>query len=277
MSENLEARIAEHYRRGDLEQVILDALVASGRDAARLTPADLAPVDEFHIGGREATAELAARLELAPGLAVLDVGCGLGGTSRYLAAEHGSRVVGIDLTGDYVRAAASLAHRVGLADRVSYCCGSALALPFAPARFDRAVLLHVGMNIPDKDALFAELRRVLRPGGLLGLFEVMRAGSAEPAYPLPWANTAATSFIAEAATYRRALEGAGFELVAERNRRDFALDGFRRLRNRAAAGSPPALGLHLLMGATGREKVANLAAAIERGTVVPVEMVARAR
>ena len=103
--------------------------------------------------------EFAAQLEFLPHLHVLDIGCGLGGASRYFAQEHGCRVTGVDLTDEYVRVAAMLSQRVGLEDRVSYLRCSALRLPFGAASFDGAYMLHVGMNIRDKAALFAEVRR----------------------------------------------------------------------------------------------------------------------
>ena len=94
---------------------------------------------------------------------LLDIGCGIGGPSRFFATERNCRVTGIDLTEDYVRTAEALAQRVGLADRVSYRQASALALPFEAGPFDGAYMMHVGMNIEDKPALFTEVRRVLKP------------------------------------------------------------------------------------------------------------------
>jgi len=170
----------------------------------------LAPVDEFHIGGRQATADLAAQVEFGAGLHLLDIGCGLGGASRYFAHERGCRVTGIDLTEEYVRVAEALARRVGLENRVSYRHGSALDLPFAPETFDGAYMLHVGMNIEDKKTAFAEVRRVLRPGGNFAIYVVMReSGEGELSFPVPWAASPEASFVEGAATYRRLLECAG--------------------------------------------------------------------
>jgi ubiquinone/menaquinone biosynthesis C-methylase UbiE len=148
--------------KNDVAGAILGALAASGKDLERLTIEDLAPIDEFHVRGREATAELAAGLMLAPGMAVLDVGCGIGGASRYLAAAHGCRVTGVDLTAAYCRAAAVLTERVGLGDRVEFRQGDALAMPFADAAFDAASTQHAAMNIEDKAGLYREVRRVLK-------------------------------------------------------------------------------------------------------------------
>ena len=152
----IEQSVAQHYTHGSLEQAVFDALSASGKNLDKLAPADLAPVDEFHIGGRQATIDLAAQLEIEPGGHLLDIGSGLGGASRYFAHERGYRVTGIDLTEEYVRVAGALAKCVRLESQVSYEHGNALALPFARGSFDGAYMLHVGMNIDDKAALFAE-------------------------------------------------------------------------------------------------------------------------
>ncbi|HEX2136696.1 MAG TPA: class I SAM-dependent methyltransferase [Microvirga sp.] len=273
----LEQSVAHHYTHGSLERAVLDALIASGRDTDRLAPPDLAPVDEFHIGGRQATIDFADQLEVRPGLHLLDIGCGLGGASRYFAHERGCQVTGIDLTEEYVRVAESLARRVGLEDRVTYRQGSALDLPFAPETFDGAYMLHVGMNIQDKRSLLAEVRRVLKPGGIFGIYDVMREGEGDLSFPVPWASSPDTSFVESAADYRRLLKDAGFSVEKERSRRDFAIDFFRQLRALTAqSGGPPPLGLHILMGAASPQKVANMMDNLERGLIAPTEIIARA-
>jgi SAM-dependent methyltransferase len=212
---DVEQSVAQHYGHGSLERTILDALAALGKGLDRLTPADLAPVDEFHIGGRKATADFAVQSEIKPGMHLLDIGCGLGGASRYFALERGCRVTGIDLTEEYVQVAQSLARRIGLDRQVSYRQGSALALPFPPGEFDGAYMLHVGMNIQDKRQLFAEARRVLKPGGIFGIYDVMREGKGDLKFPVPWAQSPETSFVESAPTYRRLLDDAG--LPSERS------------------------------------------------------------
>ena len=171
-----EPRIAALDPHGSLARAILNALVAAGKDPGQLTPADLAPVDEFHIGGRQATVDFAQELDVPRGAHLLDIGAGLGGASRYFAQELGARVAGIDLTDEYVRVATALAARTGLGGQVAYRQGTALALPFGRHAVDRAYLLHVGMSIPDKAALFAEVRRVVKPGSVFGIYDVMRTG-----------------------------------------------------------------------------------------------------
>ena len=271
-------QVAEHYARSDLERAILDGLVASGKDIERLGADDLSLVDEFHTGGRQSTVELAAQAGFRPGMHLLDIGCGIGGPSRYFAASQDCRVTGIDLTDDYVQTAAALAKRVGLADRITYRQASALALPFEPASFDGAYMMHVGMNIEDKPALFAQVRRVLKQGGTFAIFDVMRTGDGELSFPVHWAATAATSFVASPADYRRALEAAGFATDKERDRREFAREAFREAQARAAAGGgPPPLGIHILMKTDVAQKLANVVSNIERGLISPVEIIARAR
>lgn len=274
-SMSTEQQVADHYDRPRLERAILDALVAAGKDIDHLSLADLAPVDEFHIGGRQATIDFADAMGPVRGLHLLDVGCGIGGPSRYFAHERGCRVTGIDLTDEYVRVSRSLARRVSLEGRVSYQRTSATALPFKSASFDGAYMLHVGMNIEDKRALCAGVRRVLRPGGVFGIYDVMREREGDLSFPVPWAATPATSFVEPVSAYRDHLERAGFVVVAQRSRRDFAIEFFRQLRARSSDTDPPPLGLHLLMGADSRAKIANMVANLEAGLISPTEIVAR--
>jgi ubiquinone/menaquinone biosynthesis C-methylase UbiE len=271
----IEQAVARHYAHGSLEEAILNALAAAGKDVNRLSPKDLAPVDEFHIGGRQATIAFAEQFGPRPGMRLLDVGCGLGGAARYFASEHGCQVTGIELYGEYVTVANALAARVGLSERVSCQQGSALELPFAPGSFDGAYMFHVGMNIENKSRLFAEVRRVLAPSGLFGIYDVMRLAAGELSYPVPWASSADASFVVDAATYRRVLEAEGFEVLKERNRRDFALELFQQMRTRAAAGAPAPLGLHIVMGANAGQKVKNMAADIASGLIAPIELISR--
>ena len=272
-----ERRVAGHYARGGgLEEALLRALAAAGKDPERLAPEDLAPLEEFHTGGRKATIDLAARMGLRPGMHLLDLGCGIGGAARHLARAQGCRVTGIDLTEEYVAAAAALTRRVGLEEAVLFRHGSALALPFAEASFDGATMLHVGMNVADKAALFAGVRRVLRPGGVFAVYDVMRLAPGALDFPLPWASAEDTSFVEEPASYRRALAAAGFAVEAERERREFGLAALRATLETLARSGLPALGTHLLMGEDFPRKVANQAAALERGVAAPVEIIARA-
>jgi hypothetical protein len=138
-------------------------------------------------------------------------------------------------------------------------------------------MLHVGMNIEDKARLFGGIRRVLKPGGVFGIYDVMRTGDGDLPFPLPWATTAATSFVRTPADYRALLTAAGFEVLKEHDRRDAALAFGQQARARAAAaGGPLPLGLHLVMGADFPVKTGNLAQSMRRGLVAPTEIVCRA-
>lgn len=271
---SVEDAVGRHYARPGLEAVILDALRASGLDPEALKPDDLAAIDEFHMGGRAATAALAEALGLQLAMRVLDIGSGLGGAARYFARQAGCRVSGIDLTPDYVEAAIALTRRVGLAGLVDFRVAGATHLPFAPDSFDAATLVHVGMNVADKHQLCREVARVLVPGGRFALYDVMRVGPGDIAYPAAWAASAGTSFLAAPALYREALAAAGFTVTTERDLRDLALEVFRRSRARVAGRGLPPLGLHLLMGADAASKAANMVAALEAGIIAPILMVA---
>ena len=271
----IEQAVAQHYAHGSLEASILKALAAAGKDVNRLTPKDLAPVDEFHVGGRLATVAFAEQFAPRPGMRLLDIGCGIGGAARYFASEHGCQVTGIDLSAEYAAVANALAARVGLSERVSCRQGSALALPFEPGSFDGAYMFHVGMNIEDKAKLFREVRRVLTPAGVFGIYDVMRLAAGDLHYPVPWTGSADVSFVEDAASYRKLLAAEGFEVVKERSRRDFALEVFAQMRAKGAAGGPPPLGLHIVMGATAGQKVKNMMGDITAGLIAPTELICR--
>lgn len=149
------------------EDQILAALRRAGRDLDALAPEDLYPFDQDHYGGLAAVDALADRAALAPGLRVLDVCCGLGGPARYVVRKRGVDVVGIDLNRGRAPAAARLTALVGLAASARFVRGDATKLPFAPRSFDAAIAQEAFLHIADKASLFAECRRVLRPGGRL--------------------------------------------------------------------------------------------------------------
>jgi SAM-dependent methyltransferase len=273
---DLEKGVSEHYASYDVLARIRAGLAAMGHDPDRISPEVLKPVDEFHIGGAEATAALLEQLDLRPDMEVLDIGSGIGGPARMISARYGCRVTGVDLTAHFVDTARALSAMCGMSERVRFEVGSAIALPFPDGSFNLALLLHVGMNVPDKTALFREARRVLRDGGTFAIYEVMRTGDGELAFPVPWAETPDLSALEPPQAYRAAAEGAGFNLVAESNRREVALDFFARLQAQAGSGAPPPLGLHNLMGTTVKDKVANMIAAVRAGTIAPVQMIFRA-
>src|SRR5512134_1465885 len=189
MASGVNKTIQTHYTRSDLGNVILAVLEKAGKDANRLTLEDLAPVDEFHIRGRTATPELARAAGLEAAKRVLDVGSGVGGTSRCLAKEFGCRVTGIDLTEEYCRAAALLTAKIGLAALVDYRQGDATNLRFDDASFDVIWTEHAAMNIRDKSRLYREMHRVLKPGGTVAIYDILAGSSGPVLFPVPWART----------------------------------------------------------------------------------------
>jgi sarcosine/dimethylglycine N-methyltransferase len=266
--ENVRADVEKHYGRGEILNSILRALRDAGKDLARLTPPDLAPVDEFHIRGREATIELANRVSLQPGLRALDVGCGLGGSARYLASEHGCHVTGIDLTKEYIEAAGALADLVGLKNRVKFRQSSALSMPFEDNSFDLAWTEHVQMNIADKRAFYGEIARVLKPGGRLLFHDIFQGDGGPPHYPVPWAETGEISFLATPETVRGILNTLGFKLLSWENKSQHSLEWFTATLERVKQSGPPPLGLHLLMGATVKAKFENVLRNLQEGRIV---------
>ncbi|MBG6239283.1 SAM-dependent methyltransferase [Mycetocola sp. CAN_C7] len=271
----MDPAVARHYGNPQLEVAILGALTATGRDIDHLQPDDLLTVDEFHIGGVQSARDLALAAGITAGSRVLDVGSGIGGPARLFASHYGATVVGVDVTPEFVRTAASLTERTGLADQVAFVDASALNLPFADEEFDVATLLHVGMNIADKGTAFAEVARVLRPGGVFAIYDVMRSAEGDLAYPLPWAATAAISFPASRAAYEDALGAAGFTVERHRDLRDAGIEFIEAMPKPAQGERPSPLGMHLVLGPDGRTRMTNLLHAMKAGLLAPVELIAR--
>lgn len=275
---NSDKVVTENYRHGALLGAIRDSVDRLGKSIDEITIDDLAPVDEFHIGGRAATERLLNQVSLSDRHHVLDVGCGLGGAARFVASRYGSRVTGIDLTDEYVTVGKVLCSWVDLDDRVSLHQGSALAMPFEDASFDGGYMLHVGMNIGDKAALFREVFRVMRPGAFFCVYDVMRSNEGALAYPVPWATESATCALATPDAYRQALLGAGFEVGAAHNRREIALAFFRQMRQKMqASGGPPPLGIYTLMKDDAAIKIRNMIDNIAADVIAPVEIIAYKR
>ncbi len=268
--------VSDHYTRGSLIVAIEQALSVLGKTTRTVTVDDLSPVDEFHIGGREASEHFIDQLAISEDDRVLDVGCGIGGVSRFVASRYGCRVTGVDLTPEFVETAKEMNGWVGLDERISVYRGNALEIPLRDGEYDVAMMLHVGMNIDDKRALFTEVARLLKERGRFGIYDVMRVGDGDIGYPVPWAATAELNAATTPQAYRQALEAAGFEVVSETSRAEFGVRYFDDLRDRiAAAGGPPTLGLHIVMGDRAADMVGNMVRALKSGVLAPVELIAR--
>lgn len=272
----MQNRVAEHYTHGQLLDRILSGVEAIGKSPETVTVDDLAPVDEFHIGGRQASEEFIDQLEFSPIIHVLDVGCGIGGTSRFVASHIGCRVTGIDLTPEFVSTGQCLCDWVGLSGQVVLTQGDATDMPFNDESFDGAFMLHVGMNIPDKAGLFAEVHRLIKPGSIFGVYDVMQTSDEDLTYPVPWSTTPDTSALATREEYVAALELAGFNIVNIRDRRGFAAEFFAETRRRMEqSGGIPPLGVHIAMGESAPVKIKNMVENIASGRVSPIEIIAR--
>ncbi|PYI68961.1 hypothetical protein CVV68_03925 [Arthrobacter livingstonensis] len=257
-----EESVAEHYGSGDVLERLLAAVRNAGGDPDHFASADLRGADQLHIGGPAATSRVAARAGIGAGTRVLDIGSGMGGVARHLAGEFGATVHGVDLTPEFVAVAKELTQRTGLAGSVEFTQGSALELPLADASFDAAVVVHVGMNIRDKDRMFAEAGRVLRPGGILAVYDIMLLGGGTETYPLPWAASAETSFPQPPLAYSDALGQAGLEVDSEAKT---LAEGIEFLERALDSGGP--------LGLAG-PALANLLDAFRAGLLAPVEIYA---
>lgn len=267
--------VQARYTRSDLSSFVLTALEKAGKNLKQLTPEDLAPIDEFHIRGRAATLELAQATGVDSSKHVLDIGSGIGGTSRCLAWEYGCRVTGIDLTDEYCRTAAMLADLMGLSELVSYRQGDATSLPFPDASFDIVWTEHVAMNIPDKPKLYREMYRVLKPGGMLAIYDVL-AGDAGPViFPVPWARTPESSFLLTPNELRNLLMEAGFNIAAWSDPTQAARAWFVALEEEIRKEGLPPLGFHVLLGPDFQVMARNQRRNLEEGRIVLAQVVAQ--
>jgi sarcosine/dimethylglycine N-methyltransferase len=269
------AAIAGHYGSERIAARVVAALRAASGMQAEVTPETLAPFDHFHGRGLAATEEIAARLAPQPGERLLDIGSGIGGPARWIAAKFGVDVTGVDLTPEFCAAADELNAMTGLADRVHIRQGSALALPVPDAAFDAAYSQNVIMNITDKSLFYREAFRALRSGGRLALSNLCAGPAGEPYFPVPWATTRDTSFLETPESMRAGLAAAGFEIVEFRDVTAGIVETNRRFRDRPGNGNRPRIALEVLMDERAPEMQRNSVRTLEEGRGLAVEALAR--
>ena len=271
----MSTRVEDHYANPDIVPRILAALRQVNGADAPVTPDALAPLDHFHGRGVVATREMAALLRPQAAEQVLDIGSGIGGPARWIASQFGCHVTGVDLTQAFCDAAIELNALTGMADRVRILHGNALALPLSDNTFDRAYSQNVVMNIADKRGMYREALRVLKPGGVLALSNVCAGANGEPYFPVPWAATAATSFLATPAATHDDLLAAGFEIVDFRETTQSVLADQVKDRQRMQTRGLPPLGIHLIIGDRARQYRINSARSLEDGRTATIEALVR--
>jgi sarcosine/dimethylglycine N-methyltransferase len=271
----IESDVAQHYGNAGIAERILAALRTANGPNAAVTVDALSLLDHFHGRGVVATQELVAVLKPQPGERILDIGSGIGGPARWIASHCDVHVTGVDLTPEFCAAAEALNRATGLADKVTIKNGSALALPVPDNAFDRAYSQNVIMNIADKPQFYREAFRVLRPGGSLALSNLCSGSGGELVYPVPWAETAVTSFLATPAEMERDLRAAGFAIVSFRDTTSDVLSATRRNRERLESEGLSRLGVHLILGDRLRQMQINSSLNLEAGKVATVEALVR--
>ena len=266
-----EQAISNHYGISGILDSILKGLENSGKNLEELVPEDLAPIDEFHTRGKESTIEIANLAQLEPQYNVLDVGCGLGGSARYIATKFGCSVTGVDLTDEYIDVANKLTEFVDLSDKVSFKQASALELPFTSESFDVVWTEHTQMNISNKVKFYSELGRVLKPNGRLVFQDIF--GTNNPAhYPTPWAEHDSLSSLCTQEEAKDAIAKSNLVIEKWIDKSKLSIEFFKEMVKKTEGSSgPPPLAFHLLMGKTAKEKLMNQARNLVENRVTVIQ------
>ena len=266
--------IHSYYSPNDLYNKIIDGLNKLGKDLPNITLDDLQPVDEFHIRGDTATKELIKLAQFTPDMHILDVGCGIGGSTRRLSHETGCYVTGIDLSDEYIDTAQQLTQLLNMQERVKFHATSALELPFGDNTFDGAWSLQMNMNVDDKLSWLKETYRVLKPGGRAILYEVCGNKNTPLYFPVPWAQDSSMSFLVPPVSFRDIITSAGFEIDVWNDKTDLAKKAFADVPEPKGDLDLPVLGVYLLVGNDIRTKAYNLHRNLDEERVSLIETVA---
>lgn len=266
--------IHNYYSPNDLYNKVIAGLNEIGKDLSKLTLDDLQPVDEFHIRGDVATNELIKLANFTPEMHILDVGCGVGGSTRRLSHETGCCVTGIDLSDEYIDAAERLTQLLNMQERVKFHAASALELPFEDNAFDGAWLIQMNMNVENKPGLLQEVYRVIKPGGRVVLYEVCGNKNTPVYFPVPWAQDSSMSFLVPPESFRDVIISSGFEIEAWNDKTDLAQQAFAHMTEPKGEPILPELGVHMLVGNDILTKAYNLRRNLDDERVSLIETVA---
>jgi SAM-dependent methyltransferase len=266
--------ICSYYSPNDLFNRIIEGLHKLGKDLTKLTLDDLQPVDEFHIRGDTATKELIKLSGFTSDMHILDVGCGIGGSTRRLSHQTGCRVTGIDLSDTYIDTAQRLTRLLNMQELVSFHAASALALPFADNTFDGVWSLQMNMNVEDKPSWLKEVYRVLKPGGRAVLYEVCGHKNTPLYFPVPWARDSSMSFLVPPQSFRHVITSAGFGIEVWNDKTDLARKAFANVQEPVGEPDLPVLGVYLLVGRDIPTKAYNLHRNLDEERVSLIETVA---
>ena len=268
--------IQKHYATEELSSRLDHALLLSGLATGPIAWSQLSLADQFHARGLEASKELALALGATQGDRVLDIGAGFGGPARFLNAVHGCYVTGIDLTPEYVEIAHRLTERTGQTEQVAFLQGDALHLPFESETFDYAWTQHVGMNIADKDAFYAGVYRVLKPGGKFAVYDILKKGDEPLIFPLPWARDASYSFVVSPESQQSSLEGAGFAIIASDDKTEGALQAMLEFgKMMQTPNAIPPLNLAAILGTSLGPVTANIVRNLQEGRIQIRQVIAQ--
>ena len=260
-----DSAIEQHYGRPGLLERMLHTLAKKGITESDINFETLAAVDEFHVGGLDATRRINGRLGLIPQDRLIDLGCGSGGPARAMAAISGCHVVGIDLTAEFISAGKALNQMTGQADRVELMQGSSLDMPLADNSFSQAVMLHVGMNVADKAGIMREAFRILQPGGRFCIYDIMQISEGPLTFPFPWASSASLSAVASPEDYLAAATSASFSLDAQHDQSAGMAKMLTEIADKGTANRPD----------DASDPVRNLARQIDSGLLGPTEIYLR--
>ncbi len=263
-----------YYSPSDLYNRIIEGLNEQGKDIENITLDDLQPVDEFHIRGDTATRELIRLADFSSDMHILDVGCGVGGSTRRLSHVTGCCVTGVDLSDEYISVAERLTQLLKLEERVRFHAASALELPFDDNSFDGAWSIQMNMNVADKLGWLQELYRVIKPGGRLVLYEVCGNKNTPPYFPVPWAQDSSMSFLVTPEAFRDIIQSAGFDIEVWNDKTALAQKAFAHMTEPKGQPELPELGVHLLVGEDILTKAYNLHRNLDEERVSLIEALA---